>query len=314
MTDQINGELGTVNQKLSEISELNKNIREMESHTQKANDLRDRRDKLLKETSEIIDINSYIDTNDQVVVRGPGDHLLIEGGHSAQLFLSDSIRTPSGQPHIMTTDIFGGNPRDINDMIQNGKVSGLVSVRDTHCQQALDDTNNMAKTYADGFNDLHRKAFGAGEFSQSSGREFFTGVSHPDGQHALKIDINPLVENDINALSIGISPEASGDNVLCNLMTKLSGEPLLENGTMSVMGLYDRMAGRVGINSMQAHEAKEASSIVLTRLKAQRESVSGVSLDEEAANLLKYQHLFTASSRVITTADQMFQTVLDLKR
>ena len=52
----------------------------------------------------------------------------------------------------------------------------------------------------------------------------------------------------------------------------------------------------------------------MAQLEGQRESVAGVSLDEEAANLLKYQHLFTASSRVITTVDEMFKTVLDLKR
>jgi flagellar hook-associated protein 1 FlgK len=68
------------------------------------------------------------------------------------------------------------------------------------------------------------------------------------------------------------------------------------------------------MDAMHAREASKASDIVVAQIEAQREAVSGVSLDEEAAALLKYQHLFTASSRIITTADEMFRTVLDLKR
>ena len=54
--------------------------------------------------------------------------------------------------------------------------------------------------------------------------------------------------------------------------------------------------------------------MLLNDLSARKQSISGVSMDEEAMNLLKWQANFTASSRVITTVDEMLETVLGLKR
>ena len=65
---------------------------------------------------------------------------------------------------------------------------------------------------------------------------------------------------------------------------------------------------------MSAKNELRAAKVVKANVETQKEQMSGVSLDEEAANMLKYQHMFTASSKIITTADEMFKTVLDLKR
>ena len=91
-------------------------------------------------------------------------------------------------------------------------------------------------------------------------------------------------------------------------------EPIVAGKNVTLAQHYDNIVAKVGIDSKHLQESAKGSDIIVTQLVAQREAASGVSLDEEAANLLKYQHLFTASSRVITTADEMFKTVLDLKR
>jgi len=65
---------------------------------------------------------------------------------------------------------------------------------------------------------------------------------------------------------------------------------------------------------MAAKSDLKAAQIVKANVESQKEQMSGVSLDEEAANMLKYQHLFTASSKIISTADELFKTVMELKR
>lgn len=117
-----------------------------------------------------------------------------------------------------------------------------------------------------------------------------------------------------NAVAAAMSTMTPGDNVVANQLVKLFYEPLFDDKTTTITGVYDKMISKLGISALKTKEEATASQIIYDRLKAQRETVAGVSLDDEAANLLKYQHLFTASSRVITTADEMFKTVLDLKR
>ena len=66
----------------------------------------------------------------------------------------------------------------------------------------------------------------------------------------------------------------------------------------------------VGVQIATWKNTKKADEVVLSNLKEQREQLSGVNLDEEAANLLKYQQLYSASTKILQTGNQMFNTLL----
>jgi flagellar hook-associated protein 1 FlgK len=70
----------------------------------------------------------------------------------------------------------------------------------------------------------------------------------------------------------------------------------------------------VGVLANRAIKSKETQTNILQQVNSLRESVSGVSLDEETTKLIEHQKAFEASARVIRTADEMFDTVLNLKR
>jgi flagellar hook-associated protein 1 FlgK len=74
------------------------------------------------------------------------------------------------------------------------------------------------------------------------------------------------------------------------------------------------MVGGFGTEITRAEHSSEAEEILVQDLKNKREAVSGVSLDEEATNLMRWQANFAASSKVITTVDEMLETVLSIKR
>ena len=75
---------------------------------------------------------------------------------------------------------------------------------------------------------------------------------------------------------------------------------------------YAALVFSVGDAAAQAKAEMDASSLSLHQLKDQRQGVSGVSIDEESTNLIRYQHAFSAAARVITTIDQMTQTVINM--
>ena len=83
---------------------------------------------------------------------------------------------------------------------------------------------------------------------------------------------------------------------------------------MSILGYYNSKVSRVAVDSSAARNAVEASNVVVISLRAEREAISGVSLDEEVINLLKFQRAFQAAARFIRVVDEMIQTLLGLVR
>ncbi len=96
-------------------------------------------------------------------------------------------------------------------------------------------------------------------------------------------------------------------------MLELSGlqtAGTLDGGRSSFQEAYGSMVAEVGSDARQATVNRETQEAIVGQLNAQRESVSGVNLDEEAANLIKYQQSYQAMARVLTTADTVFQSLL----
>jgi flagellar hook-associated protein 1 len=71
-------------------------------------------------------------------------------------------------------------------------------------------------------------------------------------------------------------------------------------------------AQAIGVQAAAAATTLEAASSVRASLEAQRDGISGVSIDEESVNLLNYQRMYQASARVISVADELTQTLLNL--
>ena len=313
MSAEISTHVGIINMRLGEVASLNQSIMEMEvNETSRANDLQDRRDIAVRDLSKLIDTQVYKDEHGQMTVRGPGGVLLVEGPRAASFEMSQN--SDKGlYPRLILRDAFKQSTRDVTDIVKQGRLAGLIKVRDVHANGLRDNVNQFATSLSDGFNAIHSKGYGLGEYATMKGRDFFEGESEL-GEPAHVLRVSTLIQNDPDAIGAAMTPNAPGDNVIGNALVKLFYEPLVGSTGLSLSQHYDDFVGRLGIEVMHAREQSKASDIVVTQIEAQRESGSGVSLDEEAAALLKYQHLFTASSRIITTADEMFRTVLDLKR
>ena len=101
---------------------------------------------------------------------------------------------------------------------------------------------------------------------------------------------------------------------MLNELIRLQGKKLLSDNNATFTDYYANYVGVFGLEVLRAQHSREADQILLADLQSRKESISGVSLDEEAMNLLRWQANFTASSRVISVVDEMLETVLGLKR
>jgi flagellar hook-associated protein 1 FlgK len=102
-----------------------------------------------------------------------------------------------------------------------------------------------------------------------------------------------------------------GTNIL--LMAALQTANTLVNGTASYQGAYGQLIGQVGSQTRELTVTSQAQSNLLDQVIKSQQAVSGVNLDEEAANLLKYQQAYQAAGKAMQIANSMFDTILNLK-
>ena len=130
----------------------------------------------------------------------------------------------------------------------------------------------------------------------------------------MDIEISELIANSTDAMSFGSAPNSVGDNINANKMLRLRDKRVLDGGNASFVDYYANYVGVLGTEAVRAKHQSETDNVIHGDILARKEAVSGVSLDEEAAQMIKWQTAFTASSKVITTVDEMLETVLGLKR
>ena len=117
------------------------------------------------------------------------------------------------------------------------------------------------------------------------------------------------VNGDVLDIKNNVNPDGDGTNML--KLASLQSQSLLLNGTASYENVYGQMVAGIGSDTRQASISSEALSALLNQSIEARESLSGVNLDEEAANMLIFQQAYQAAAQLITTANTIFQALIN---
>jgi flagellar hook-associated protein 1 FlgK len=128
---------------------------------------------------------------------------------------------------------------------------------------------------------------------------------------ALDLRGTPAAED---MFTIDLSTGREGDNRNLLAMAAFQDADLVHRGSNSFdsfQGSYDSILSEVGTQTRQAQISRDSSAVLLADAQAQRESISGVNLDEEAANLLRYQQAYQAAAQVIAVSNSLFDTLLN---
>jgi len=310
INQKIDSEAKDISAILSKVATLNSSIASMEvGSAAEANDLRDQRDVLVRQLSEKINIGYYTNEHGMLCIRGPGQSLLVDGKMAASMHATQNGET--GQYDLVVIAQDGNMPRKISHDLQGGKLQSLYDVRDNVIMDLRRRNNEMAATLADHFNAVHREGYGLKDFGAMRGRDFF---EYDASQAARSIKVTDLVMENTDAISAGATPNAPGDNIIINELLRLRSAKVMDGGRATFTEDYSNYVSLLGIEISRANNQLEADNVIFGDLSSKREAISGVSLDEEAVNLLKWQTAFAASSKVITTTDEMLETVLSLKR
>ena len=306
---RIEGYVREVNALAKEVRDLNLLIEKTESGGGSAPDLHDKRELALKRLGAMADISVNKDNNGRVTVTLAGHATIIAGDQLSELEVKRTPPDPATGKKENRVDIFVNDPvpTKLTEKIKSGRLGGLIQVRDQTIRDAQDRINQIAFTTANEVNNIHRQGYG---LDGSSGRNFFeVPVNQESAAEMLRL--SSVIEENLDSIAAAAAPNAPSDNRIAVALSGVGNlRGLMDEQNSTILDSYNAMVSEVAVET----EANEKSMVfqrdVLTQLENVRESLVGVSLDEETANLVRFQHAYAANAKVLQVADELLQTVL----
>lgn len=298
--------LAQLNQLSGSVAQLNQRIALASGAAggQPPNDLLDQRDELVRQMSAQISLNAVVQDDGQLsVFTGSGQALVL----GAQSFPLGTRQDPSGVLSI--TFGSGAATVDITTQVSGGAIGGLLDYRRELLAPAQLQLGQIAQALAGAVN--AQQAQGA-DADGNAGAALFTDLSAVAAEDAAGLIAVSLRNPRGLAAAQAGSPAGSSDNRNARALSAIAQSAVLNGDTLSQSN--SSLVSGVGSQASGAQRALDAAAAIQAQTLAERDSVSGVNLDEEAANLLRFQQAYQAAAQIISTANTIFQTLLDAAR
>ena len=214
-----------------------------------------------------------------------------------QSFTLTTQTDASGTQHIFSQGA------DITAQLTSGSLAGLIEVRDQTLPGLLSNLDTLASGLANTINAVHR---GGTDLTGAAGGDLFRCSFRDRQGYAASIAVE-ITDPSIDRRQFGWQCRQQWQ---CGLLAGVRGQPVADGQTAT--DFYANVVFGVGSAVANGSAELSASQLALQQLQDQRGSISGVSLDEEAANMVRFQNAYDAAARVVTTVNQMLETVINM--
>lgn len=289
--NEMKTKVDTLNNYLEQVQSLNAQIFSFKTSGGNANDLMDQRDQVIDQLSKMANITVSTDSNNSVTV-SVGGVFAVDQANVTKFKISEdpgglSLVSEKGETTALLT---GGDLYALSDVYSH-EIPGYQASIDKLCSTFVDQVNNV-----------HKKGYSL-ENPPGTGIDFFEGYS------AGVIKINSQISG--NPLKIAASGDGtSGNSTIAVQIAELSGKALISGSTLN--DFYSSLISEIGSKKSLAEQSTDSTDLVLQQLQTQKQSYSGVSVDEEMTNIIKYQKAYEASAKMIKVADDLLQTILNM--
>jgi len=259
--------------------------------------LQDEQAGLVRQLSELVGIT---------VLERPEGGVDISTGNGRPLVVGNSqyalVATPSAPAGYSVLSI---NGTTVTSEITSGRLGGLLSVRDVNIPDYQTKLDTLAYEVSQQVNAIHTAGF---DQTGIAAGDFFTALGSSTGA-AAALTVDSTVAADVRRIAAGTIAEA-GDNRAARAISELRGARVLDSNTATMTDAWSQLVYRVGRDTEGAKDERDSRTALVNQVDALRDEVSGVSLDEEAMHLLKFQRAYEASARFFRTIDESIQTLL----
>jgi flagellar hook-associated protein 1 FlgK len=282
---------GRANELARGLAEVNVKLAQAWGDTASRSALLGRQTALMQELAKEVDIRSYTDEEGRLQVTLANGMALVAGGTA---FALDVDSAPGGAVRLAG--------QDVTDAIGGGAVGGVLAARDAAILPTLGRLDAIAQGLAQAFNDQHALGFDAA--GNPGGDVFAVGTGTQPGSVARGFQ---LVLAGPEAVAAAATPApGDGDNALA--LADVAGRA----GTVSVGGLalsvqeaIGQLTWQVGSSARSAADDEATQSALREQARSARDQLSAVSLDEEAADMIRYQRAYEASARFLQTVNEL---------
>jgi len=292
--DDLANSIAEANQAASDLAEVNDKIRASEISGNPANELKDSRDQLVRKLGELVG-GVATQGQDGMVNVAAGGITIVAGATAERLTLSGGLDISSATSDPPT--VSWGN---VAVPVDSGKVAGLLSVLRTDLPNLSAQLDGVATSLRDIVNTVHNNGF---TLAGAAGGDFFTGTD------AKTLAVVPTSPDQLAVASAAGVVDGSNALALGDLSDDRNAEAVL--GSPGPSALWRNLTTGLGVTTQSLSRAVDVQDSVVSTADTAVEASAGVNLDEEMTGMLLYQRAYEASARVITTVDEMMDTLVN---
>jgi flagellar hook-associated protein 1 FlgK len=293
LNTQVTQDVSEINQLTKQIAALNPQLAQLKASGQDGGTVQDQMGQLVLKLSALTSVSVTQTDNGETLTTGNGTALVV-GSQSLALQTSTGS---DGLQHVLDQ-----NGDDITSSLTSGDVGGTIQTRDTTIPALMTKLDTLANQFATAMNAAQAKGT---DQNGDAGQNFFTVSSTVSGSAAsIKMAIT-------DPSSIASSSDGtSGSNGNLTNLSAVQTTALASGNTPG--NVYASLVYQVGSLTSSASAESTASTASLLQLNDQLSSVSGVSINEEAANLINYQQSYEAAARVVSTIQALFSVTMSM--
>lgn len=314
-----------INDIVKSIASLNEQIERFEIGGDRANDLRDRRNLLIDDLSKLINITSFEDSDGNFTIE-VSNRVLVEHNTYNLLEVEQSIYNPVTGKNDLYNVIWSNDGEDVE--ISSGTLKGYLDLRDGNSidnfgiPYFMENLNKFARTLAEQINQIHSQGYTfpheSNGYVSTTGINFFAVPTDEFGNEvpitAENIRINADIINNIFNIAAS-SVEITGVSEMGNNLVVLDMVSLFDRNDVPDIGgigsFYRGILAELGVETSYAKNKYEGQAALVDNIDYNRMSVSGVSIDEEMTNLVRYQQSYAAAARMITAMDEALDILIN---
>lgn len=298
--DGIDNGVAQVNDYLLQIADLNSKIMSVADDRGESNLLKDNRLDVISELSIYLNINYMEDTRGAVNVFLADGNSLVRGGVSSQLAVQRNAS------NVVDDIVYEDDPNiSLKGAIskeKSGQLAALLEIGDTLIPGYRGKLDALAGKLISEVNSQQAKGYDA---NGNAGGNFFDTATQAGDFH-----VSAVIAADVNKIAVSATVNGDGDNA--RAIAAIKDKLVMNGGNTTANDYYANFVGQVGRDVAGANNSVDQQTNIMQQLTNRREAASGVSLDEEMMNLMKYQMLYGAAGKVVSTVNQLMDTLMQL--
>lgn len=284
-----------INSLTSQIAALNQEVSAQVTIGQNAGSLEDQRNQLINQLSTLVGVSEIDAGNGNITVTTTAGAALVVGNKSFQL-------STQADPTTGFQDVYslGAN---ITSSITGGALGGAIQVRDTTIPSIQSSLDSLASNLETSFNTINKAGF---DLNGNPGGNFFDPPPAGGTGAAAQMTVAITDPSQIAASQDG----STGDNSNVNAMLALQNQPIVNGQTP--LNAYSSLVFEIGNDVSTAQSEQQGAAASIQQVQNQIGSISGVSINEEAANLIQYQQAYQAAAQAAAVISSLTQTAMTM--